>query len=106
MMLTLLLACVVVPATATSVSLMCQTHMTNPNPNPPRIASALSWTSAARMNGVEAAASAALKLSDVIFAYETGDANALGRTVGEFLDAGDSNVYGRTPTYVRRLSAL
>jgi hypothetical protein len=84
---------------------MSQTHMTNPNPNHPRIALALSWTSAARMNGVEAAASAALKLSDVIFAYETGDANALGRTVGEFLDAGDSNVYGRTPTYVRRLAA-
>ena len=56
-------------------------------------------SSAARLNGVESAAAAALKLSDAVFAYETGDADALSLAVNRFLSAGETNIHHRVPTF-------
>lgn len=68
----------------------------SPNRNP---SAASSHSSAERLNGVESAAAAALKLSDAVFAYETGDADSLSIAVNRFLSDGESNIHGRSPTF-------
>ena len=50
------------------------------------------------LTGVAAAATAAYCLSDVIFAYEAGDDNAVVRHVEAEAEAGNTNVHGRVPT--------
>ena len=50
------------------------------------------------MTGIAAAAAAACCLSDVIFAYEAGDDNAVVRYVDAEAGRGITNVHGRVPT--------
>lgn len=58
-----------------------------------------SIASSARMSGVKSAAAAAFQLADAIFSYEAGDADALSTAVREFESEGETNVFGRIPSY-------